>query len=139
MLEVIAVGTDGSSTAEGAVAMAAELARRYEAQLVLLSAFGEGEDRPPGPEAELEWESSSAARLQERLSRMERQLRGEGLECSTRIDEGKPADVLVRLAEECDADVLVVGNRGMQRKVLGSVPNTVTHKAPCSVLVLKTT
>jgi nucleotide-binding universal stress UspA family protein len=47
--------------------------------------------------------------------------------------------VLVRLAEECAADILVVGNKGMHRRVLGSVPNTVTHKAACSVLVVKTT
>jgi nucleotide-binding universal stress UspA family protein len=53
--------------------------------------------------------------------------------------EGDPAEVLVRLAAECGADVLVVGNRGMHRSVLGSVPNTITHKAPCSVLVVKTT
>jgi nucleotide-binding universal stress UspA family protein len=55
------------------------------------------------------------------------------------VDEGDPAEVLVRLAEECGADVLVIGNRGMERRVLGSVPNTVTHKAGCSVLVVKTT
>jgi nucleotide-binding universal stress UspA family protein len=47
--------------------------------------------------------------------------------------------VLIRLAEECDADLLVIGNRGMERRVLGSVPNTVTHKATCSVYVVKTT
>jgi len=47
--------------------------------------------------------------------------------------------VLVRLADECGADILVVGNKGMQRRVLGSVPNTVTHKAACSVLIVKTT
>jgi nucleotide-binding universal stress UspA family protein len=44
----------------------------------------------------------------------------------------------VRLAEECGADVLVIGNKGMQRRVLGSVPKTVTQKAGCSVLVIKT-
>jgi len=138
MLDVVAVGSDGSSTADEAVAMAADLARRFDARLVLLSAFGKDEDRPPGPEAELEWATSSAARLQERLGRMERKLRAQGIDCTTSIDEGKPGDVLVRLAEECGADVLVVGNRGMQRKLLGSVPNTVTHKAGCSVLVVKT-
>jgi nucleotide-binding universal stress UspA family protein len=57
----------------------------------------------------------------------------------TAVDEGDPADVLVRLANECSADVLVIGNKGMQRKVLGSVPNSVTHKADCSVFVVKTT
>jgi nucleotide-binding universal stress UspA family protein len=139
MFSVVAVGSDGTPTAEGAVAAAADVARRYDAELVLLSAFGKGEDRPPGSEAELDWSESPAARLRERLARTERHLRAEGLDCRVSIDEGDPGDVLVRLAEECGADLLVVGNRGMQRRVLGSVPNTVTHKAPCSVLVVKTT
>jgi len=49
------------------------------------------------------------------------------------------AEVLVELAAECGADLLVIGNKGMHRRVLASVPNTVTHRAPCSVLVVKTT
>ena len=59
--------------------------------------------------------------------------------CKTLSDQGDPGEVLVRLAEECGADLLVIGNKGMKRRVLGSVPNTVTHKAGCSVLVVKTT
>jgi nucleotide-binding universal stress UspA family protein len=47
--------------------------------------------------------------------------------------------VLVQLAGESGGDLLVIGNKGMERRVLGSVPNAVTHKAPCSVLVIKTT
>jgi nucleotide-binding universal stress UspA family protein len=46
--------------------------------------------------------------------------------------------VLLKHAEEQDADVLVVGNKGMKRRVLGSVPNTVSHKAQCTVVVVKT-
>ena len=79
------------------------------------------------------------ARVREMLSRTEQELRERNIDCTTMIDEGDPADVLTRLAEECGADVLVIGNRGMQRRVLGSVPNSVTHKAPCSVYVVKTT
>ena len=45
----------------------------------------------------------------------------------------------MRLAEQCGVDVLVIGNKGMQRRLLGSVPNTVTHNAGCSVFVVKTT
>ena len=52
---------------------------------------------------------------------------------------GDAAEVLVRLATESGADLLVIGNKGMKRRVLGSVPNWVTHKAECSVLVVKTT
>ena len=73
------------------------------------------------------------------LERIEADLGASGIECETRVDDGEPAEVLVRLAADCGADLLVIGNRGMQRRVLGSVPNTVTHKAGCSVLVVKTT
>ena len=73
------------------------------------------------------------------VERTEERLKRDGIRCSTLVAEGEPADVLVRLAEDCAADILVVGNKGMQRRVLGSVPNTVTHKAGCSVLVVKTT
>ena len=47
--------------------------------------------------------------------------------------------MLVELAASNGADVLVIGNKGMERKVLGSVPNSVSHNAPCSVLIVKTT
>ena len=137
MISTVAVGTDGSETAREAVQQAAEFARRFDAKLVLLSAFKDG---PPPPDAdEAQWSYSPAARLRGLLSRTEDEINGQGIPCSTAVDEGEPADVLVRLAGECDADVLVIGNKGMHRKVLGSVPNSVTHKAGCSVLVVKTT
>jgi nucleotide-binding universal stress UspA family protein len=131
------VGTDGSETAGEAVKQAAEFAERFDAKLVLLSAFKDG---PPPPDAsEAEWSYSPAAQLRGLLSRTEDELNRRGLECTTAVEEGDPAEVLVRLADECNADVLVIGNRGMQRRVLGSVPNSITHKAGCSVFVVKTT
>jgi nucleotide-binding universal stress UspA family protein len=143
MIATIAVGTDGSSTAADAVRVAAEMARRYEAKLVLLSAFqdpGWAPKEHDEPEnVELQWALSPSARVREVLARTEQDLKSEGLDCTILVDEGDPADVLVRLAEECRADVLVIGNKGMQRRLLGSVPNTITHKASCSVFVVKTT
>jgi nucleotide-binding universal stress UspA family protein len=141
MVSTVAVGVDGSATAGQAVKMAAELAQKYKAELVLLSAFKQsaGGAPQPGGDAELQWASNSSARTTEILSRTEHGLQREGVQCRTLVDSGDPADVLVRLAEQCGADILVVGNKGMQRRVLGSVPNTVAHKAPCSVLVVKTT
>jgi nucleotide-binding universal stress UspA family protein len=56
-----------------------------------------------------------------------------GLAWASEAAQSDPAEVLVRLADKHDADVLVVGNRGMHRRVVGSDPNTVTHKAHCSV------
>src|SRR5215204_1075542 len=118
MIETIAVGTDGSETAGRAVEYACELAERYGARLVLLSAFVAG----PGDG----WAATDAVATRE-------------IETASAMLEGDPADVLVDLAERHGADLLVIGNKGMNRRVLGSVPNTVTHKARCSVFVVKTT
>jgi nucleotide-binding universal stress UspA family protein len=137
VISTVAVGTDGSETASEAVQQAAEFARRFDAKLVLLSAF---KNSPPPPDAgESQWSYSPAAQLRGILSRTEEQMKEQGLDCRTVVDEGDPADVLVRLADECGADVLVIGNKGMQRRVLGSVPKSVAHNADCSVFVVKTT
>lgn len=142
MISTVAVGTDGSATASKAVEAAIEIAQRFGAKLVLLSAFQGGDARPRGAQAgseEIQWTFDNDARVREMLRRTEQELRDRKIECTTMVDEGDPADVLIRLAEECEADLIVIGNRGMQRRVLGSVPNTVTHKATCSVYVVKTT
>ena len=140
MISIVAVGTDGSATAAEAVKEAADIARRCDAKLVLLSAFDDsGPGAAGGEDIERQWASSSSARTRSILDGLEADLRQSGLECETRSDDGDPADVLVRLAEEAGADLLVIGNKGMKRRVLGSVPNTVTHKAGCSVMVVKTT
>jgi nucleotide-binding universal stress UspA family protein len=140
MLSTVAVGTDGSATASKAVEAAAEIAQRFDAKLVLLSAF-DGSDRPEGPGSgadERQWAFNNDARVRELLHRTEQDLRDREIDCTTMLDEGDPAEVLLRLAADCNADLLVIGNQGMQRRVLGSVPNTVTHKATCSVYVVKT-
>jgi nucleotide-binding universal stress UspA family protein len=137
VISTVAVGTDGSETAREAVKQAAEFARRFDAKLVLLSAFKDG---PPPPDAdEAQWAYSPAAQLREIVSRTEAEMNDRGIECTTVVEEGDPAEVLVRLAADCGADVLVIGNKGMQRRVLGSVPKSVAHNADCSVLVVKTT
>jgi len=141
MISTVAVGTDGSGTADVAVKHATEIARRFGAKLVLLSAFSRSDRSRASREKdiELQWASGSSARLRTILERSMAEVRRAGIECETRSDEGNPAEVLVRLAAECDADILVIGNKGMKRRMLGSVPNTVTHTAECSVLVVKTT
>lgn len=133
---IVAVGTDGSATAEEAVKQAADIAKRFEAKLVLLSA---GAKVREGDVLERQWASNPSARLGTILQRTESRLRREGVDCETHIAYGDPAEVLVRLAGECGADMLVIGNKGISRRVLGSVPNSVIHKADCSVLVVKST
>jgi nucleotide-binding universal stress UspA family protein len=140
VISTVAVGTDGSPTAAEAVRVATELAQRFEAELVLLSASQESKASRRGQiDEEMQWAYSASARAREILARAQEDAQRQGISCRTLIDEGDPAEVLVRLASECDADLLVIGNKGIKRRVLGSVPNTVTHKAPCSVVVVKTT
>jgi nucleotide-binding universal stress UspA family protein len=141
MISRIAVGVDGSTTADKALEMAVDLARRFQADVVLLSALRDSKATSAGSAidtVELDWVSNPSARVRHKLETTEAHLRAEGIACSTMVDEGDPGVVLVRLAEECRADLLVVGSKGMQRRVIGSVPNTVTHRADCSVLVVKT-
>jgi nucleotide-binding universal stress UspA family protein len=142
VFSTVAVGTDGSATASEAVKAAIELARSFDAKLVLLSAFQDDRrtpaDRRNEPE-ELQWVYSPGARLKEILARTQAEVEAEGIECSSLVDKGDPAEVIVRLVEQAGADVLVIGNKGMRRRLLGSVPNTVSHNAPCSVLIVKTT
>jgi nucleotide-binding universal stress UspA family protein len=139
MVTKVAVGTDGSATAAKAVEAATEMARRFGAELILLGVYEEHSGSTDSQDPERQWAVSPSARLQETLARTEEEARRAGIACQTLTDEGHPAEVLVRLAEECEADVLVIGNKGMQRRILGSVPNTVTHRASCSVYVVKTT
>jgi nucleotide-binding universal stress UspA family protein len=139
MISTIAVGTDGSETADKAVDVAVEMARRFDAKLVLMSVYGDqtgGSGRVD--EGRFSW--SPAAQLREILARTESRIKvDEGIDCVTRTGKGNPAKALVEIAEQCGADLLVIGNKGMGRRVLGSVPNSVAHNAPCAVLVVKTT
>ncbi|HEY7255048.1 MAG TPA: universal stress protein, partial [Solirubrobacterales bacterium] len=127
------------ATANEAVRQAAAIARKFDAKLFLLSVFDDSARASDGEDIELQWASNPAARVRSILERLEEDLNQEGIETRTRAASGDPGKALVELAEECGADLLVIGNKGMQRRVLGSVPNTVTHRAPCSVLVVKTT
>jgi nucleotide-binding universal stress UspA family protein len=144
MIGTVAVGTDGSDTAAKAVEFALDLASRYEAKIVFLSAFKpvseerlkrEARDAPE----DVQWQINPAEDVEPALRDAEDTARERGLDAKSEAKEGDPGRVLVELASKHSADVLVIGNKGMQRKVLGSVPNTVSHKADCSVIIVKTT
>ena len=65
-----------------------------------------------------------------------------GVKVRTFARQGEPADAILDVAEEEGADLIVVGNKGMtgaKRFLLGSVPNKVSHHAPSSVLIIRTT
>jgi nucleotide-binding universal stress UspA family protein len=143
MISTIAVGTDGSETAARAVDMAFDLAERYGARVVVLSAYRSAvatSPRLPTRDADdMLWAATDQAGAERVLAFAEESAAARGLACTSDLSDGDPGEVLVALAERHGADVLVIGNRGMHRRVLGSVPNTVTHRATCSVFLVNTT
>jgi nucleotide-binding universal stress UspA family protein len=144
MVQAIAVGTDGSDTATKAVEFAIDLAQRYGARLVVISSYqpignARIDREQDGAPEDVQWEINPHEDVDAIMAEVKARAEAAGVLTTTLASEGDPADVLVKHAEEQGADVLVVGNKGMHRRVLGSVPNTVTHTANCTVVVVKTT
>jgi nucleotide-binding universal stress UspA family protein len=144
MIKTVAVGTDGSDTAAKAVEFAIDLAARYEAEIVFLSAYKAASEERRQRESrdapeDVQWQFSASEDVDPALRDAEDSAKERGLRTTSEAKEGDPSKVLVELAGKHDADILVIGNKGMDRTVLGSVPNTVSHKAPCSVVIVKTT
>jgi nucleotide-binding universal stress UspA family protein len=144
MIEKVAVGTDGSETASKAVDFAFDVAEKFGATVVICSSYRPvsedkvRRDQREAPE-DIQWSINPTQEVDETLSKAAQRAKERGLATITEAREGDPADVLCDIAEAQGADLLVVGNKGMQRRVLGSVPNSVSHKAPCSVVIVKTT
>jgi nucleotide-binding universal stress UspA family protein len=143
VIATVAVGTDGSGTATKAVESALDLAERYGARIVFISAYQPVDEhrlRREKREApqDIQWAINPEEDVDATLRAAEELAEERGLQWMSEAAMGDPADVLLRLAEKHGADVLVIGNKGMHRRVLGSVPNSVTHGATCSVFLVKT-
>jgi nucleotide-binding universal stress UspA family protein len=141
----IVVGTDGSATAEVAVHRAADLARALGAQLHVVTAYSPGSPQvwtaaAAGAVMPASAVDESEVHAKEIVDRTSARLRSEGIQLATHACEGEPAEVLMSIAGEQRAQMIVVGNRGMAgaRRVLGSVPNSISHRARCGVLIVPT-
>ena len=141
------VGTDGSDTASEAVRQAAELAGRIGATVHLVSAYEPvpearlREEREGAP-GDMEWMINPREDVSSTLEGAAQVIRDGGIEVEVHAREGDPADAILDVAEEQGADLIVVGNKGMtgaKRFLLGSVPNKVSHHAPCNVMIIRTT
>ena len=146
MFETIVVGTDGSPTAAEAVHQAARLARAcgegttvhvvtaykpLDAMFVTPEAIPVGVSVGVDPRADAHTVAEDAAA----------KVRAEGVECEAHASPGDAASVLIDVATATKADCIVVGSRGMSgaaRFLLGSVPNKVSHHAPCTVMIVRT-
>ncbi len=143
MGEKIIVGTDGSATAGRAVDEAIRMAVALGAELHVVMANW-SRDVPAerglgGPVVVYGpvHDEHSAAVADEAVARA----RGRGVTAERHVVDREPADALLRVAQDLGATMIVVGNKGMsgRRRLLGGVPNTISHGARCNVLIVKTT
>jgi nucleotide-binding universal stress UspA family protein len=143
----VVVGTDGSETAARAVEHAAMLASAFGARLTVVTAYTPGEGVDPQelekvPE-DVRWRLVDAGGAEDLAGHAKELAKAAGVtDVRTRVAAGDPAAALIDAAEDTLADVIVVGSVGMtgaSRFVLGSVPNKVSHHAPCDVLIVHTT
>ena len=146
MFDRIVVGTDGSETATEAVKTAVELAKLSNAKLEIVSAY------EPVPQSRLREEGEGISGdvshainpredVQFVLDKAAAEAKKAEVDVVTHPREGDPADAILDVAEEQNAELIVVANEGMtgaRRFRLGSVPNRVSHHAPCSVLIIRT-
>jgi nucleotide-binding universal stress UspA family protein len=146
MFRSIVVGTDGSDTAKKAVTAAADLAKEIGATLDIVSAYEPvpqsrlREEARQAPE-DMQWMINPREDVEATLRYAAEEVEEAGIDVETFAREGDPADAILDVAEERGADLIVVGNKGMtgaKRFLLGSVPNKVSHHAPCSVLIVRT-
>ncbi|MGH2686130.1 MAG: universal stress protein [Actinomycetota bacterium] len=136
----IVVGADGSETAAEAVKHAAELAKQFGAHLHIVSAYKATPLDTRGLPSEMSDAVRGATLVETLLADLSSRLRPSGITVSTHAIKGDAADALLGIAADEKADLIVVGNKGMRgaRRVLGSIPNTVAHQAPCAVLIVHT-
>lgn len=143
----ILAGTDGSETATQALRNAATLAKAVDAELVVACIYDPPDaasiaretERAP---AEVAWRITGSAAAEEIIERAEKAIADIGVKATMVFEQGDAADTLIRVAERESCDLIMVGNKGMagvKRFLLGSVPNKVSHHAPCDVLIAKTT
>jgi nucleotide-binding universal stress UspA family protein len=143
----IVVGTDGSETAGEAVRQAVDLAKLAGATLSIVSAFApiperKVKDQQRDAPADVQYEIGPREDVNLVLDAAAAEARKEGIEVQIHPVEGDPAEAILNVAEETKADLIVVGNKGMtgaRRFLLGSVPNNISHHAPCSVIIVRTT
>lgn len=151
MFERIVVGVNQASTAASAAERALELGELTGGEVHLVCALRESPKGEPlsamvpgaalaggTPPTGAPGQGDARTHAEHFLARLRRSSKTRS---HAHVLPGEPAEVVLQVADEVDADLIVVGNKGMHgaRRVLGSVPNTISHQADCSVLIVQTT
>jgi nucleotide-binding universal stress UspA family protein len=143
----ILVGTDGSDSSFRAVDRAAQLAAATGATLLLATAYSPMPERQRLPAADqlgdLAYKVQGSTPADDALrAARDRAVAAGAKDIEHAAVEGDAVDVISRLAKERSADLVVVGNRGLNSlagRILGSVPADLSHRSPCDILIVHTT
>ena len=143
MSEKIVVGTDGSETAKQAVTEAVRLAQAFGAELHVVTAYKalRGARISGAPEGAAKvWAPLPDHLAKGIVEQAAAEMRIAGVNGESHLVEKDPADALLDVAVKVGADLIVVGSQGMSgaKRLLGSVPNKVSHEARCNVLIVST-
>jgi nucleotide-binding universal stress UspA family protein len=143
MDDSIVVGTDGSETAKQAVAEAVRLAKALDAEVHVVSAFEPLRAHVTGAPAGAAkvWAPLPDDQVEAILSQAAAGIRLAGVKVTPHAIQQDAADALLEVAEKVGATMIVVGSKGMhgaRRFALGNVPNKVSHRAHCNVLIVDT-
>jgi SulP family sulfate permease len=122
----ILLATDGSRFSEAATELVSHIAKATSVPVTVISVAREG----GRSREQVEQEATYTAGL----------LKTVGIAAEAVIGQGKPAEVIVRQAQECGADLIVLGShgrKGLNRLLLGSVSSQVLGRVECAVLIAK--
>jgi len=142
VFKTVVVGADDSPTAAEAVRKAIALVKLTDGQLHIVTAYKPQRFSSSDADVDEYLKSIGSDALAESLlAELTGLARAEGVRAEAHALTRAPADAICEVAAQVNADLIVVGNKGMQgmRRVLGSVPNSVAHQAPCDVLIAFTT
>lgn len=143
--QTIVVGTDGSETSFRAVERAAALAAVSEATLVIACAYFPEKPDPRDQDilGEEAYQVMGSAPADDTVRRArDRAARSGATKIETEPVQGKPAEALNQVVKNRNADLLVVGNRGLNTlagRIIGSVPLDVARHTTVDVLIVHTT
>jgi nucleotide-binding universal stress UspA family protein len=143
MSDTIVVGTDGSETANQAVDEAMRLAIALGSDLHVVTAYKalRGVKIAGAPDGAAKvWQPLPDDKARAIVEEAGARVRAGGIGVTTHLVEKDPADAVLAVANEVGADLIVVGSQGMAgaKRLLGSVPNKISHEAHCNVLIVAT-
>jgi nucleotide-binding universal stress UspA family protein len=137
VFERIVVAVDGSAQSRKTMDVAVDLARRYGSEVTVVHV--REYERFEGSDVDLGPPTPAESLLKDAVAEFE----GAGVQARSelrRVRPGETPEQIVEVATSTDADLIVMGTRGMtewKSLLLGGVATKVVHHATCPVLLVR--